>query len=549
MSTHASNSTPSQPEIQRILKRLVQYVARTFYEPKHIVLLDLLVRNPVIKDDELAGMMDMKLKDVQKIAADLANASLVKFHRQNELKDGAVRASPKTYYYIDYIHFCNVVKWRVWRMQKRIDSSTRNELDNKGYICTLCSQTYTALEVDKVLDFMSGELICESCKGPVIEYEGAGAEGGNTRLQRFNQQIHLITSGLRKVDEAGVLPAFDVVAHVKAAHVDTQRGKNEPGAGLRIAGEGGSRTQEAAVGVVLAAEGDEAAARAARDAAADARRQQNALPAWHLRSTVSGGLTALGIREQEREERERGERGEADGAKEEDPLSGFGVVGGGRPRVKQEEDLEDTEGIAMATQSAPGTQAEPAVADLDMWYAGVSVGAEVATPYPSDPNTPYTPYSTNTPPEDDDEDDDAPRVVTSLSAWRKRSREEEDEGRRVRIKAEEGESGLWGGTNGAFFPTTFRYPNTNGYSSATNGYGSTPNGYGACDFTMGGSQGTDVVMASQGTDVSMADGGDDPTVFVQGKPYAYSAVTEELYEQMTEDEMTVYVEAMQARGV
>ena len=37
-----------------------------------------------------------------------------------------MRASPKTYYYIDYIHFCNVVKWRVWRMQKRIDSSTRN---------------------------------------------------------------------------------------------------------------------------------------------------------------------------------------------------------------------------------------------------------------------------------------------------------------------------------------------------------------------------------------------------------------------------------------
>ena len=67
----------------------------------------------------------------------------------------------------------------------------------------------------------------------------------------------------------------------------------------------------------------------------------------------------------------------ANGAKEEDPLSGFGVVGGGKPRVKQEEDLEDTKGIAMATESAPGTQAEPAVADLDMWYAGVSVGADV----------------------------------------------------------------------------------------------------------------------------------------------------------------------------
>ena len=30
-------------------------------------------------------------------------------------------------------------------------------------------------------------------------------------------------------------------------------------------------------------------------------------------------------------------------------------------------------------------------------------------------------------------------------------REEEDEGRRVRVKAEEGEAGVWGGMNGAFF--------------------------------------------------------------------------------------------------
>jgi len=41
-------------------------------------------------------------------------------HRQNELKEGAQRSVLKQYYYIDYQHFCNVVKWRVAEMRRRI---------------------------------------------------------------------------------------------------------------------------------------------------------------------------------------------------------------------------------------------------------------------------------------------------------------------------------------------------------------------------------------------------------------------------------------------
>jgi len=47
-------------------------------------------------------------------------------HRQNELKEGAQRSVLKQYYYIDYQHFCNVVKWRVAEMRRRIDTNLRN---------------------------------------------------------------------------------------------------------------------------------------------------------------------------------------------------------------------------------------------------------------------------------------------------------------------------------------------------------------------------------------------------------------------------------------
>ena len=47
-------------------------------------------------------------------------------YRQNELKEGAQRSVGKQYYYIDYEHFCNVVKWRIARMRSIIDTGLRN---------------------------------------------------------------------------------------------------------------------------------------------------------------------------------------------------------------------------------------------------------------------------------------------------------------------------------------------------------------------------------------------------------------------------------------
>ncbi len=85
--------------------------------------------------------MGLQPKELNKVIAVLANDSLVKMcvifsveiclltsfsYRQNELKEGAQRSVGKQYYYIDYEHFCNVVKWRIAKMRYIIDSTLRN---------------------------------------------------------------------------------------------------------------------------------------------------------------------------------------------------------------------------------------------------------------------------------------------------------------------------------------------------------------------------------------------------------------------------------------
>ena len=96
-----------------------------------------------LKDDDLAGRIGLQAKELNKLMAVLTNDRLVQVsvlsnlyfnffssrlfsHRQNELKDGAQRSVGKQYYYVDYQHFCNVVKWRVAEMHRLINSTIKN---------------------------------------------------------------------------------------------------------------------------------------------------------------------------------------------------------------------------------------------------------------------------------------------------------------------------------------------------------------------------------------------------------------------------------------
>ncbi|KAI9569973.1 TFIIE alpha subunit-domain-containing protein, partial [Boletus coccyginus] len=351
-------------EEQETLRLLVQHVARGFYEPKYIILLDQLARHPVLKDDDLAGRMGLQAKELNKLMAVLGNDRLV--HVQNELKEGAQRSVGKQYYYIDYKHFCDVVKWRIAEMRRIIDSGLRNELDNKGYICPQCGKSYTPLEVDKLMDFSRGIFVCEICRGEVIDNENAeSVKGSQDRMQRFNRAMRFIIEGLRKT-ESMVLPALDVPSWIKNNVVDSEKQKTGQSSSLKIAGSSGSARQDEGVGIIMSMDKDEATRRQERDAEAAAKRQQNLLPAWHLKSTISGDLTALGIQENARTVAVQPALPSGD-----ELLKGLGTIGSSRlpqvaqptedtkPEINTEADYYEQYYASLAASNAASTQATP----------------------------------------------------------------------------------------------------------------------------------------------------------------------------------------------
>ncbi|KAF7318751.1 HTH TFE/IIEalpha-type domain-containing protein [Mycena chlorophos] len=490
----------STPEDRETLRLLVQHVSRAFYEPKYTIIMDQLARHTVLKDDDLASRMGLQPKELNKVIATLSNDRLVQIYRQNELREGAQRATSKQYYYIDYEHFCNVVKWRIARMRKQIDTKARNELDNKGYICPQCKASYTPLDVGKLMDMSLNALICEICHAEVIDNEEAECVLGNKdRMQRFNHQMRFIRAGLQKSEDM-MLPAFDVALWVKTHQPDAEkRDEAVPGDGLQIAGADGVKFEDAGVGVFISTDKDEATRRRERDEQAQAKRQQNTLPEWHRVSTVSGQLTALGTEQQAREAAKEAEM-QASEKSNDDILRGLGIVGVGHKERKPN--------LGMF---APQVDVKPNINNLnnqespyyDHYYASLEHSAQ-ATPTLSAPgSSDFDDFP--------EEEDVKPQMHGSLKDYhRKRSRSREPEQPPNKIPKLEESFALPVMSNTADPMDVDQQP------------------------SLPPPQEEEVIVDAPPKN--------DPIVYVNGKPMPFSQVTEAEHDLMTPEEYTAYFE-------
>ncbi|KAI9512614.1 TFIIE alpha subunit-domain-containing protein [Russula earlei] len=511
-------------ENRAALYRLVQHVTRSFYDPRYIVVMDQLARHQVLKDDDLAGRVGLQVKELNKLMATLEKDGLIQAHRQNELKEGAQRSVGRQYFYVDYKRFCNVVKWRVAQMHRNIDTGLRNQLDNKGYICPRCNRSYTPLDADKIADLERGIFVCEDCGTELVDNENAeNVRGSQDRMQRFNYQMRFIREGLRKSEEM-VMPHFEISQYITkhfALDAAAQKAGGEPGHGLKVAGSTGDRRQEDGIGIVLTTDKDEETVRRERDEEAAAKRQQNVMPSWHLKSTITGDLTALGIKENAQTA-----GAQAAGASNlDESLKGLGKVVRPSSLKAQQAAAEGAEEDVKPELLKEGNEADY----YDQYYASLAASAA-----PSTQHTPSGEFSFLGDFEEEEEgeeegEDRKPNIqyLDSLNEHNKRSRSaEEDEGEAAERKQARVGAGAGAPADGDGWGRQGR---------EGEGEGNGEEILGAESLAMDANAD---VMAEE----------DDPIVYVEGKPMPFSQVGEEHHDLMTADEYAAYFEIFQQRS-
>lgn len=230
-------------------------------------------------------------------------------HRRQELKEGAPKAQQRTYYYMDYSHATDVIKWRMYKIQHTIDDKLRNvgllrsprplqpadphapaqELESQGYVCPQCKKAFSTLDANSLLDLYRESFFCDVCDSELQDNENEeDVKGSKDRTKRLVEQTTAIRDLLKRMDDV-ILPRCAFLAPGERARELTGANRFDVIKWLALNGPEGTVATEEVLGpngvvrIELAGDDDEALMKAQREADAAEKRFVSFLaPSSHL---------------------------------------------------------------------------------------------------------------------------------------------------------------------------------------------------------------------------------------------------------------------------
>ncbi|KAE8621113.1 hypothetical protein XENTR_v10004688 [Xenopus tropicalis] len=282
-------------EVPAVLKRLAKYVVRGFYGLEHALALDILIRNPCVKEDDMMELLKFDRKQLRAVLNTLKGDKFIKCRMRVETAtDG--KTTRHNYYFINYRLLVNVVKYKLDHMRRRIETDERDSTNRASFKCPNCCSTFTDLEANQLFDPMTGMFRCTFCQTEVEEDESAmPKKDARTLVARFNEQIEPIYALLRETEDINL--AYEIL-EPEPTEIPSLRQNKERAAAAAAAASGPHREAWASKGpsyedlytqdVVISMEEQEDLQRAAEGKSVKER------PIWLRESTVQGAYSESG---------------------------------------------------------------------------------------------------------------------------------------------------------------------------------------------------------------------------------------------------------------
>ncbi|KAM4731917.1 general transcription factor IIE subunit 1 [Anableps anableps] len=186
-------------EVPASLKRLAKQVVRGFYGVEHALALDVLIRNPCVREEDMLELLKFDRKQLRSVLNTLKADKFVKCRMRVETApDG--KTTRHNYYFINYRVLVNVVKYKLDHMRRRIETDERDSTSRASFRCPCCFSTFTDLEANQLFDHMTGMFRCTFCQTEVEEDESVCPDA-RTLVARFNEQIEPIYALLRETED------------------------------------------------------------------------------------------------------------------------------------------------------------------------------------------------------------------------------------------------------------------------------------------------------------------------------------------------------------
>lgn len=279
-------------EVPAALKRLAKQVVRGFYGVEHALALDVLIRNPCVREEDMLELLKFDRKQLRSVLNTLKSDKFVKCRMRVETApDG--KTTRHNYYFINYRVLVNVVKYKLDHMRRRIETDERDSTNRASFRCPCCFSTFTDLEANQLFDPMTGTFRCTFCQTEVEEDESVCPDA-RTLVARFNEQIEPIYALLRETEDVNL--SHDLLepepAEIPALKQSRERaaasGGNAAGGPHREAWstKGSSYADLYTQNVVISMEEQEEQQKQASEGKAPKER-----PVWLTQSTVQGAYS------------------------------------------------------------------------------------------------------------------------------------------------------------------------------------------------------------------------------------------------------------------
>ena len=259
-----------------VLNELVQVVSRLFYEEQHVIIMDIMLLDRVLLDEIIAHKIKLIPREASKFIAKLKDDHMLSVLVRNE-KTPEGKTLTRSYYYIDYKKFVDMVKFKIYKIRKNLESMMTNETENKSYFCPSCDKSFGLLEVDSLIDPSTFLFHCDFCSTELQEKVKVKSQSeADLNHKRFMEQCGSIIELLKQTEKI-TLPLF-----VPSVWLDSAVGKeaNIPKENTAIRVKKLAKPQIGPTSKISVHFGE---ASMKNDNVPAAK-----LPEWHTRSTVTG---------------------------------------------------------------------------------------------------------------------------------------------------------------------------------------------------------------------------------------------------------------------
>lgn len=152
------------PEYEQAMKNLLKLVVRSFYEPHHVVITDILLENVLLSDTEFCARMKMLSREFNRLIIRLKDDKLIKSDIKVETKEDNKQVL-KNVYFFNYAEARDVIKYKIYKMRKALEVKKVSE--DEALYCPACERHFSTLDAQALVEDYSFK--CIFCKNELQE--------------------------------------------------------------------------------------------------------------------------------------------------------------------------------------------------------------------------------------------------------------------------------------------------------------------------------------------------------------------------------------------